>query len=541
VPGIFISYRRGDSQGSAGRLFDDLKRRFPQEQIFIDVDSIAIGEDFQDAIERYVTSCHVQLVVIGPDWLGLRGSTEAPRLHDAEDFVRIEVKSALERKIPVVPILVQGATMPRKEQLPSGLERLVRRNAVELRHTRWDDDIAELMNALERMPRPDAPGGQQLLQPTPSCESPAVSALMQRLLIARSINDLEAIAFEVEALERERPDDLEVARLKRRVQDAMRVERAPPAAAAPAPRQFSRRPLFAAAAAVVAVIGGVLVYQVTRTPEMQAENGLVVTAPAEPAPAEPPKQAEPEPSPPPKEAEPQPSPVERPAEVPLRMPHLIGSTLRLARSALANANIDITVHEIGEESTRPPGTIIRQEPAPGAEVARRGVATLIYAMPVQLRMPRLVGLDVKAAMAAVANAGLVVQSRSAEPTTRATPFIVIWQDPVADAAVKEGQGIAFAYAIAPDTCVRGYVWREAFPGDHVCVTPETREQTQRDNALADRRRAGRGAYGPDSCVTGYVWRVARPDDLVCVTPQTRDQVAEDNAAAPQRVVGAVKR
>ena len=81
----------------------------------------------------------------------------------------------------------------------------------------------------------------------------------------------------------------------------------------------------------------------------------------------------------------------------------------------------------------------------------------------------------------------------------------------------------------PDTCDQGYVWREAFPGDHVCVRPQVRAQAAADNAAApSRRQPGGGAYGPDTCLPGFVWRDARPGDHVCVPPATRDQHAGEN-------------
>ena len=86
-----------------------------------------------------------------------------------------------------------------------------------------------------------------------------------------------------------------------------------------------------------------------------------------------------------------------------------------------------------------------------------------------------------------------------------------------------------------DKCLPGYVWREAFPGDHVCVTPETRSQAAYDNRQASDRIDPGGAYGPNTCLQGYVWRVARPSDLVCVTPKTRDQTAYDNSQAKNRL------
>lgn len=89
----------------------------------------------------------------------------------------------------------------------------------------------------------------------------------------------------------------------------------------------------------------------------------------------------------------------------------------------------------------------------------------------------------------------------------------------------------------PDTCIAGYVWREAFTGDHVCVTPDQRTLVAEDNAAAPTRVDPGGAYGPNTCISGYVWRVARPEDLVCVTPEERTRVGQDNAAAPTRRIG----
>ena len=88
----------------------------------------------------------------------------------------------------------------------------------------------------------------------------------------------------------------------------------------------------------------------------------------------------------------------------------------------------------------------------------------------------------------------------------------------------------------PDTCIQGFVWREARPNDHVCVTPDVRSQTAQENQLADGRRDPNGGpYGPDTCLQGYVWRHAFEDDHVCVTPDVRTEAANDNAAANSRM------
>ncbi|WP_248961703.1 hypothetical protein [Sphaerisporangium perillae] len=89
----------------------------------------------------------------------------------------------------------------------------------------------------------------------------------------------------------------------------------------------------------------------------------------------------------------------------------------------------------------------------------------------------------------------------------------------------------------PDTCISGFVWREAVPNDRVCVTPQVREQTRMDNQAAAERVDPNGASGPDSCISGFVWREAVADDHVCVTPEQRSQAASDNSQASARRVG----
>jgi TonB family protein len=152
LSGIFISYRRNDSQGEAGRLFDDLVQRFDENTVFMDVTAIEAGRDFRKAIEEGVTKCGVLLVVIGLDWLSVKDEHGTRRLDDAGDFVRIETASALKRDIPVIPVLVRGAKMPTAEQLPDDLKDLAFRNCIELSHTRWKSDVQLLIDALRRLP-----------------------------------------------------------------------------------------------------------------------------------------------------------------------------------------------------------------------------------------------------------------------------------------------------------------------------------------------------------------------------------------------------
>ncbi|HTU43280.1 MAG TPA: toll/interleukin-1 receptor domain-containing protein [Candidatus Aquilonibacter sp.] len=149
--GIFVSYRRSDSEGEAGRLFDDLAMHFGEHAVFMDVAAIEAGRDFRKAIEEGVTKCGVLLVIIGSGWLDAKDQSGARRLNDPSDFVRIETSSALRRDIPVVPVLVRGAKMPSAGDLPDDLQELAYRNCVELTHARWKSDVQLLIEAIRRL------------------------------------------------------------------------------------------------------------------------------------------------------------------------------------------------------------------------------------------------------------------------------------------------------------------------------------------------------------------------------------------------------
>jgi DNA-binding beta-propeller fold protein YncE len=150
VPGsrIFISYRHADSAGYAGRLYDRLKLRYGDEQIFMDLE-MDYGIDFVERIDAAVSSCAVMLVMIGPGWLNARDEAEKRRLDDSDDFVRIEVSSALVRSTRVIPILVGDATMPGNDELPPELKALARRNALELSDSRWEYDVGRLVQTVD--------------------------------------------------------------------------------------------------------------------------------------------------------------------------------------------------------------------------------------------------------------------------------------------------------------------------------------------------------------------------------------------------------
>ncbi len=151
---IFLSYRRDDTSGYAGRLADGLCERFGAPNIFRDVDSIPAGTNFVNVINEAVASCDVLVAVIGREWLTATNSSGRRRLDDPEDFVRLEIAAALDRDIPVVPVLVEGATMPSPKALPPALAELSHQNALEVSDTRWDYDLGRLVKAID--PHTDA-------------------------------------------------------------------------------------------------------------------------------------------------------------------------------------------------------------------------------------------------------------------------------------------------------------------------------------------------------------------------------------------------
>jgi hypothetical protein len=146
---IFISYRRDDSRGDAGRLTDDLKKFFGPNRTFRDIETIEPGMDFVDALNRAVSQCPVLLAIIGPNWLSAKDGEGHRRLDDSNDFIRLEIGTALTRNTRVIPVLVGGATMPKAEQLPVELQPLARRQAYELSDRRWEFDVDQLVQSLE--------------------------------------------------------------------------------------------------------------------------------------------------------------------------------------------------------------------------------------------------------------------------------------------------------------------------------------------------------------------------------------------------------
>ena len=163
---VFISYRREETAYAAGWLFDRLADRFGRGQIFKDIDSIQLGDDFVEVITTAVGSCDVLLALIGEQWLTITDEQGTARLDNPDDFVRLEIEAALTRNVRVIPILVAGARMPRPDQLPPSLAKLVRRHALELSPSHFEFDTSRLHRRAGQQPSPMCTPSRRSPNPT---------------------------------------------------------------------------------------------------------------------------------------------------------------------------------------------------------------------------------------------------------------------------------------------------------------------------------------------------------------------------------------
>ena len=150
---VFICYRRRDSQYITGRICDRLKENFSKEAIFMDVDSIPLGVNFRHHLNQQIKSCKVALAVIGEQWLSIADeATGRPRLKNRQDHVRIEIETTLRLQVPLIPILVQGASMPQKSELPTTLKDLPEQNGIAVRpDPDFHRDMDRLIKGIEAL------------------------------------------------------------------------------------------------------------------------------------------------------------------------------------------------------------------------------------------------------------------------------------------------------------------------------------------------------------------------------------------------------
>jgi YVTN family beta-propeller protein len=237
APKVFICYRREETAAHAGRLYDALVAQFGEGNVFMDIE-LEPGIDFVDRITEVVGSCHVLLVIVGRSWVTLSDGADHARIHDREDYVRLEVETALRRSdVRVIPLLVGGARMPHSDELPEAVRALTRRNAFELSDTRWRYDVGRLMDALASLLSDTQP-------PLPEADERAEGP---RRPAGRDETAATAVAEPTDAPPSERP-----APGKRFARSGEAAPRPPDSGAPPPTRRWLP---IAAGAAVVALVG----------------------------------------------------------------------------------------------------------------------------------------------------------------------------------------------------------------------------------------------------------------------------------------------
>ncbi len=195
---VFLNYRRQDSSGYAGRIFDRLVATFGKEQIFRDIDRIEPGLDFTEVIDQSLKSCVAVLVLIGPKWLELKNEDGKIRLHAEVDYVRFEIEQALERDIRVIPVLLPSVRdIPSSDLLPESISRLAKRHAFRLTEESWNAELDKLSALLIKL-------GLEPLKPKPA--PPGRNPLLNRILMGLGVLFLIGIIASVFVEEEMLPD-----------------------------------------------------------------------------------------------------------------------------------------------------------------------------------------------------------------------------------------------------------------------------------------------------------------------------------------------
>lgn len=152
--GLFICYRRDDSAGDARNISQALAKRFSSRQLFMDVDSISPGSDFEEVLNSALRSCAVVLVLIGPHWLTIADAEGRRRLDNPGDYVRREIREAMSQELRVIPVLLGRVAMPAETELPLDIRRLSKRQSLALKHETYNADLLELLKQLEEFVHP---------------------------------------------------------------------------------------------------------------------------------------------------------------------------------------------------------------------------------------------------------------------------------------------------------------------------------------------------------------------------------------------------
>ena len=413
MPVIFISYRREDSAGHAGRLFDRLRERFGRDRVFLDVVGIQAGVDFVETIDKAVGSCDVLLAVIGREWLSCADKHGRRRLDDPNDFIRAEISAALKRNVRVVPVLVENAEMPPTDELPEELKRLTRRQAVELRDSRWDADVEDLIAVLEGEATHAGTG-----LPPRAAQGRARGKPVGRRALLWGIGALVAALLAVGAALYFRPPEPRLVRAPDlaglSLEDAIEKLRVSGFVAG---RQDAKQTNDAPARRVL-----------SQRPESGKE--LEPGTPVDLVYAEP-------------------LPPDTPPDTRIEVPNVVGADLKLAMDTIQKAGLK--PFRRSESSNEAQLTVLRQDPAAGNRVEKGTRVTLVYAKRLpdtRIEIPNVVGADLKLAMDTIQKAGLEPFRRP--ESSNEAQFTVLRQDPAAGNRVEKGTRVTLVYAKPED-------------------------------------------------------------------------------------------
>ena len=360
MAGIFISYRREDTGGHAGRLFDRLTQHFGKGRVFMDVSDIEPGVDFVDAIDKAVGSCEILMVVIGREWVTCREPGGQRRLENPNDFIRLEAATALKRNIRVIPVLVQGARMPKSAELPADLEKLSRRQGIEISDTRWDSDTGQLIKALEaalaqeteakpvpkqeeQTSQPQTKGKRKVVGPLIAIASLVILAIGGWLLWPKKVEMPRLTGSSLETAKAL----IEDRGLLLGTVSEQETEQGSPGAV------LSQQPPAG-----------------NRVEKKTAVNLVVATSPK------------------------------------IAVPDVIGKTFEEAKTAMKNAGLDVGKRASQESSEKAPGIVLAQKPAAASRVEKAAKVDLVVAVAPKIIVPQIVGKTSADAEGALRQAGL---------------------------------------------------------------------------------------------------------------------------------------
>ncbi|MCG3201980.1 MAG: hypothetical protein NFCOHLIN_01852 [Gammaproteobacteria bacterium] len=495
MSGIFISYRRSDSAGHTGRLFDRLRATFGERRVFIDVCDIDAGSDFARAIGRRIGACDVLLAIIGREWLDSRNAGGGRRLAETGDFVRQEIAAALRHGLVVIPVLVEQARMPTAAELPADMHELAGRNAFALRDERWDGDVDQLISQIRRQIPYRQRFAWRLARLAPRIARLAFAAALgvglilgsrlawerwwpsgitevpdvAGLEIGAARSALDGAGLRLGAQEHEYRQGIAADVVIRQEPGAGLVVRRGRAVDVVLASAVGKVPTLsgrnrADAAALLREQGlalglvseresglaapGLVLTQSPPPGTVPAGNGPfavdIVIARAPPGPGADVAEVRPVPEPTPGETRPERT---RPS---IRVPAVSGLSLEAAKAVIAEAGLTLGAVRRRRVAEGAPGSVLSQSPPAGSEAARAARIDLTVAQRDDaadlVTVRRVVGMEVDRARAALARQGLAASAAIGEGQAGVASGTVLNQSPAAGSVVKRGTAVALLYA-----------------------------------------------------------------------------------------------